>query len=138
MFLQHMARSRRSVALNYFRTGLRILFTTLLETKTQLWELMWAFLGCCIGSSGIPLHPPLPLPKWGQRKHSHKNINILVFQLFSRNSKTLLYAREVMYLINKGVISPYVQEQGGIFLKFNILCLHYVTYYCARIECQSY
>ena len=32
--------SHRSVALNYFRTGLRILFTTFLETKTQLWELM--------------------------------------------------------------------------------------------------
>ena len=30
----------RSVALNYFRTGLRILFTTFLETKTQLWKLM--------------------------------------------------------------------------------------------------
>ena len=61
MFLQHMAASRRSVALNYFRTGLRILFTTFLETKTQLWKLMWAFLGCCIGSSGSLLHPPLSL-----------------------------------------------------------------------------
>ena len=40
MFLQHMAASRLSVALNYFRTGLRILFTTFLETKTQLWKLM--------------------------------------------------------------------------------------------------
>ena len=40
MFLQHMAASRRSVALNYFRTGLRILFTTFLETKVQLWRLM--------------------------------------------------------------------------------------------------
>ena len=57
-----MAASRRSVALNYFRTGLRILFTTFLETKTQLWKLMWAFLGCYIGSSGSPLHPPLRPP----------------------------------------------------------------------------
>ena len=66
------------------------------------------------------------------RKHSHKNINIPVFQICSRNNKTLLlYACEVIYLINKGVISPYVQEQGEILLKFNILRLHYVTHYCA-------
>ena len=39
MFLQHMT-SRRSVTLNYFQTGWRILFTTFLETKTQLWKLM--------------------------------------------------------------------------------------------------
>ena len=51
------------------------------------------------------------------RKHSPKNINIPVFQICSRNNKTLLlYACEVIYLINKGVISPYVQEQGGILL----------------------
>ena len=43
----------------------------------------------------------------------------------------LLYAWEVMYLINKGVISPYVQEQGEMLLKFNILHLHYVTHYSA-------
>ena len=74
------------------------------------------------------------------RKHSHKNINIPVFQICSRNNKTslLLYACEVIYLINKGVISPYVQEQGGILLKFNILRLCYVTHYCTRIECQSF
>ena len=53
-----MTASHRSVALNYFRTGLRILFRKFLETKTQLWKLMWAFLGCCIGSSGSPLHAP--------------------------------------------------------------------------------
>ena len=53
-----MATSRRSVALNYFQTGLRILFTTFLETKTQLCKLMWAFLGS-FGSSGSPLYPPL-------------------------------------------------------------------------------
>ena len=52
-----MTASGRSVALNYFRT--RILFTTFLEKKPQVWKLMWAFLGCCIGSSGSPLHPPL-------------------------------------------------------------------------------
>ena len=64
------------------------------------------------------------------RKHSHKNINIPVFQICSRNNKTLLlYACEVIYLINKGVISPYVQEQGEMLLKFNILHLHYVTHY---------
>ena len=56
-----MATSRRSVALSYFRAGLRILFRTFLETKIQLWKLMWAFLGRCIGSSGSPLHPPLPI-----------------------------------------------------------------------------
>ena len=53
-FLPHMTASRSSVALNYFRTGWRILFTTFLETKTQPWKLMWAFLACCIGSSGTP------------------------------------------------------------------------------------
>ena len=61
-----------------------------------------------------------------ERKHSHKNINIPVFQIRSRNSKTslLLHAWEVIYLINKGVISSYVLEQGGMLLKFNILCPH--------------
>ena len=59
--------------------------------------------------------------KMGERKHSHKNINISVFQICSRNNKTslLLYACDVIYLINKGVISPYVQEQGRILSKFN-------------------
>ena len=37
----------------------------------------------------------------------------------------LLYACEVIYLINKSVISPYVQEQGGILLNFNIIRLYY-------------
>ena len=74
------------------------------------------------------------------RGNSHKNINIPAFQICGRNNKTslLLYACEVIYLINKGVISPYVQEQGGIILKFNILRLHYVTHYCTRIEWQSF
>ena len=74
------------------------------------------------------------------RGEETQNINITVFQICSRNNKTLLllYACEVIYLINKGVISPYVQEQGGILLKFNILRLHYVTHYCARIECQPF
>ena len=58
--------------------------------------------------------------KMRERKHSHKNINIPVFQICSRNNKTLLlYACDVIYLINKGVISPYVQEQGRILSKFN-------------------
>ena len=65
---------------------------------------------------------------------------IPVFQIFSRSNKTLLllYACEVIYFINKGLISLYVQEQGGILLKFNILRLHYVTHYCTRIEWQSF
>ena len=72
-------------------------------------------------------------------EHSHKNINISVFQICNRNNKTslLLYASEVIYLINKGVISPYFQEQGGILLKFNILHLHYITHYCG-IECKPF
>ena len=49
-----------------------------------------------------------------------------------------MYACEVIYLMNNGVISPYVQEQDGILLKLNILRLHYVTQYCARIECQPF
>ena len=47
-------------------------------------------------------------------------------------------ACETIYLINKGVISPYVQEQGGILLKLNIRRIHYLTHYCARIECQPF
>ena len=70
----------------------------------------------------------------GSGEHNHKNINILVFQICGRNKKTLLvYACESIYLINKDVISAYVQEQGEILLKFNILALHCVTHYCARI-----
>ena len=69
--------------------------------------------------------------------NSHKKVIIPLFQTASRNKKTsfLLYTCEVIYLINKGVISLYVQKQGGILLKFNILCLHYVTHYCAKIKC---
>ena len=51
-----MTASRRSVGLNYFQTGLRILFTIFFWTKTQLWKLMWAFLGCCIGNNSSPVH----------------------------------------------------------------------------------
>ena len=43
-----------------------------------------------------------------------------------------------LYLINKGVISPYVKEKGGILLKFNILPPHFVTHYYSRIECQPF
>ena len=57
-----MSASRSSVAHNYFRPSLRILFTAFLETKPQLWKLMSAISGCCIGSSGSPLHPPLHIP----------------------------------------------------------------------------
>ena len=49
-----------------------------------------------------------------------------------------MYVWEVIYLIKKGVISPYVQEQGEMPLKSNILHFHYVTHYWARIECQSF
>ena len=49
------------------------------------------------------------------------------FQICSKNN---LHACEVVHLINKGMTSPYVQEQGGILLKFNIFHLHYVTHYC--------
>ena len=53
-----------------------------------------------------------PMPKNGVLMvgHSHKNINIPVFQIFNRNNSTslLLYACEVIYLINKGVISLYL------------------------------
>ena len=57
--LQPMSASRFSVAHNYFWSSLRIFSTAFLETKTQLWKLMWALSGWCIGSSGSPLHPPL-------------------------------------------------------------------------------
>ena len=50
---------RCSVVHIYFWSSLRILFTVFLETKTELWKLMWAILGCCIGSSDSPLHLPL-------------------------------------------------------------------------------
>ena len=54
----------------------------------------------------------------------------------SEFNNTILYQNDgrVIYLINKGVISLYVLEQGRMLLKFNILRLHYVTHYCARIE----
>ena len=39
----------------------------------------------------------------------------------NNNTSLLLYASEVIHFINKGVISPHVQELGGILLKFNIL-----------------
>ena len=54
---QHLAGC--SVARNYFRSGLRILFKVFLGTKTKLWKLMWVISWCCSGSSGSPLHPPL-------------------------------------------------------------------------------
>ena len=44
----------------YFWSSLRILITVFLETKTELWTLMWAISGYCIGSS--PLHPPASVP----------------------------------------------------------------------------
>ena len=56
-----MSASRSSVAHNHFRPSLRILFTGFWETKPQLWKLMSAISGCCIGSSGSPLHPPLQM-----------------------------------------------------------------------------
>ena len=49
-----------------------------------------------------------------------------------------MYAYKFIYLINKEVISLYVEEQGGILLKFNILSLHFVAHYCARIEWQPF
>ena len=49
-----------SVTHNYFWSGLAILFTAFLGTKTQLWKLLWAFSKCCIGNSGSPLQPSLP------------------------------------------------------------------------------
>ena len=54
------------------------------------------------------------------------------FQICSRNNNTslLLYACEVINLINKGVTSPYVQGYGEILLKFNILSLPFIRH-CA-------
>ena len=54
-----------------------------------------------------------------------------LFQICNRNSNTslLLYDCEVIHLVNKGVISPY--------LKFNILLLYCVTH-CAWNECQPF
>ena len=48
--------ARCSVAHIYFRSSSKILFTVVLETKTQLWKLIWAISRCCIGSSGSPMH----------------------------------------------------------------------------------
>ena len=57
------------------------------------------------------------------------------FQICSKNNNTslLLYSCEVIHLINKGAISPYVQEQGEILLKFSIPRLHYVTHYSIAV-----
>ena len=49
-----------------------------------------------------------------------------------------MYDFEVIYLINKGLILANVHEEGGIFLKFSTLPIHYVTHYCARRECQLF
>ena len=62
-----------AVTHNYIRSSLRILFTAFLETKTQLWKLVWAISGCCNDSSGSPLHPPLIY------------IHLKYFQFFSIN-----------------------------------------------------
>ena len=69
------------------------------------------------------------------QEHQHPCLSNLQWNI---KISLLLYVCEVIYLINKGVISPYVQEQAGILLKINIIILHYVTYYSARIECQSF
>ena len=55
---QPMSASHCSVNHNSFRSSLRILFTEFLETKTQLWKLMWAISAYCINSSGSPLYLP--------------------------------------------------------------------------------
>ena len=54
------------------------------------------------------------------------------FQICSGNDNIslLLYVCEIIHLINKGITSLYVQEQGGTLLKFYILCLHYITHHC--------
>ena len=68
------------------------------------------------------IHDPIVLVKTTNRvgipetevviKHSHTDINIPVFQICGRNNKTslVLYGCEMIYLINNGAISPYVQE----------------------------
>ena len=67
----------------------------------------------------------------GKETQSQEHQHPCLSNLYSTNSKAslLLYTCEVIYLIKKGVISPYVHEQGGILLKFNILRLH--TYHIA-------
>ena len=62
------------------------------------------------------------------------------FQICSGNNNTssLLYTCDVIHLRNKGVSSPYVQKYVGIHLKFNILRLHYTTYYYALIEWKPF
>ena len=40
-----------------------------------------------------------------------------------------MYAFEVVNLLSKEVISAYVQGESRIFLKFNILSLHYLRHY---------
>ena len=84
--------ARCSVAHTYFRSSLRILFTAFLETKIQLWKLMWTISGCCIGSSGRPLHPPLlmyftknskqSLTKTYSLSFSYKFVKTLLQQIF--------------------------------------------------------
>ena len=56
--------------------------------------------------------------KMREGENSHKNINIPAFQICNRNNKTslLLYASEVIYLINnKGVISPMFRRRVEYF-----------------------
>ena len=76
--------ARCSVAYTYFRSSLRSLFTVFLETKIQLWKLMWAISGCCIGSSGSLLHPPLSVLQYSSLHNMH-------LHLFSKLEHAFIY-----------------------------------------------
>ena len=94
-----MSASRSSVAHNYFRPSLRILFTAFLETKPQLWKLISAISGCCIGSRGSPLHPPLhPLTNFEVQKFYQNEPKFN--GLYSRNN--LLNIKDEAYVIYLG------------------------------------
>ena len=81
--------NRYSVTHNYFRSSLRILFTAFLETKTELWKLMKVISGCCIGSSGSPLHPPLyvSLKITCKKVNLLKSLKVLMYQKYSDISR---------------------------------------------------
>ena len=128
-----MSASRCSVAHKYFRSSLRILFTAFLETNTQLWKLIWAISGCCIGSSGSPLHPSLVAltkDRWSCiyfTWFSRKIILIKVFWTFTiktfmttwRNAlwKSIIYIGNSYYSSCKHSLTQLFWETCSLFCK---------------------
>ena len=128
-----------SVTHTYYWSSLRILFTVFLETKIQLWKLMWAISGCCIDSRGSPLHLPL--------------IAIVVFSLlfllvviFRQTGKSyflmnymrlfFLFAWLIFCGMNNQNLSGSHEQMSNKSLKTNLLFLYSVNCYSWQAQPQ--